>query len=345
MAYTLKSEASKLKEGVVFDPLIFLVDRILYSAISMHASDIHLEQRSTDMRVRYRIDGILYDQDAVNQEQSFAILSRLKILASLDIAQKRLPQDGKFLVNFSSRDIDLRVSTFPSIYGEKMVIRILDRCHSFLSLEKLGFSKNVFEKVTKLINLPHGLFIVTGPTGSGKSTTLYAILSKLNSTERNIVTMEDPVEYHIDGITQSQIDEKSGFTFERGLRSLLRQDPDVMMVGEIRDRQTAQIAVEASLTGHLVLTTLHTKDAGGAIARLLDMGIEPFLLSASLTGVLAQRLVRKKCPQPKEHVESLRGVDRGRFGVFELLVVDDTIRRFIRDYADGTCSKMGSVVE
>jgi type II secretory ATPase GspE/PulE/Tfp pilus assembly ATPase PilB-like protein len=359
VAYLLKSEASKLKEGVVFDPLIFLVDRILYSAISMRASDIHLEQRATDMRVRYRIDGILYDQASVTGSSCPAVLSRLKILSSLDIAQKRLPQDGKFCVSFeceNRRDIDLRVSTFPSIYGEKMVIRILDRNHNFLSLENLGFSQDIFKKVTNLMKLSHGFFIVTGPTGSGKSTTLYAILSKLNTTERNIVTMEDPVEYHIDGITQSQIDEKSGFTFERGLRSLLRQDPDVIMVGEIRDRQTAQISVEAALTGHLVFTTLHTKNAIGAVTRLLDMGIEPFLLASSLSGVLAQKLVRKKCPRCRDtdasRCEFCAGLGhRGRSGVFELLVVDDHTRSFIRGYADmgghasGTCSKMGSVVE
>lgn len=336
-------------------PIIFLVDQILYRAVDMQASDIHIEpHRSKGIRVRYRIDGVLYDQDPVSIDQGSAVLSRLKVLSSLDIAQSRVPQDGKLIVRFEPggssdsvpRNIDLRVSTFPSIYGEKMVIRILDRDPNYISLSSLGCSESVLEGLHKLIAKPHGFFLVTGPTGSGKTTTLYAILSKLNKPERNIVTMEDPVEYHIDGITQSQVNPRAGFTFDVGLRALLRQDPDVAMVGEIRDRKTAQIAAEAAITGHLVLSTLHTNDSFGAVTRLVDMGIEPFLITASLTGVVAQRLVRLLCSECKRKARgcsSCRGLGyNGRVGIFELLVVDDCMRRMIvngcddvelRDYA------------
>ena len=310
--YLLKSKETKLKQGISEDSIVDLVDSVLYKAIDLQASDIHLEPSSQQMRIRYRIDGILYNQKPVSCEQSLLALSRLKVLTSLDIAERRIPQDGKLIVNFcldstnndvlEIRKIDLRVSTFPTTYGEKMVVRILDQSQQNVSLDTLGCSEYVFDKVSKLIERPHGFFLVTGPTGSGKTTTLYSILSKLNKSERNIVTMEDPVEYHIDGITQSQINEKAGFTFEKGLRSLLRQDPDVEMVGEIRDKQTAQIAIESALTGHFVLSSLHTNDSVGAVTRLIDMGIEPFLITASLTGVLAQRLSRKLCSYCKESV-------------------------------------------
>ena len=303
MFYELKKNKGN---GIDYDPIIFLVDRILYDAIEMGASDIHLEQTRKSMRLRFRVDGILYDQQTISSDQSNFVLSRLKILASLDIAQKRLPQDGKFSLIFKSehveKDIDLRISTFPCLYGEKVVVRILDRRKSSIALEKLGLSDLLLKKIEDCIQRQNGFFLATGPTGSGKTTTLYAILSKLNKPERNIITMEDPVEYHIDGITQSQIDEKSGFTFERGLRSLLRQDPDVAMIGEIRDRKSAQISVEAALTGHIVLSTLHTNNAFGAVTRLIDMGIKPFLLKSSLVGVLAQRLVRLLCRHCKYEV-------------------------------------------
>lgn len=332
-----------------------MVDSLLYKAIQIAASDIHLEQNQDDMRARFRIDGILYDQEPISFEQKLPVLSRLKILSGLDIAEKRIPQDGKFRVKILSKNkghvIDLRISTFPSIYGEKMVIRILDRSLNCITMDSLGFSPETLKTLYGLIQRPHGFFLVTGPTGSGKTTTLYAILSYLNDSSRNIVTMEDPVEYNLDGITQSQINLKAGFNFENGLRSMLRQDPDVLMVGEIRDKQTAQIAIEAALTGHLVLSTLHTNDSAGAITRLIDMGVEPFLINAALSGILAQRLVRKLCNSCKKAIDfdpktcqaiknknlkkifTAQGCPecmnlgyKGRTGVFELLVIKDNIR-------------------
>ncbi len=360
--YVLKSQDAKVRDGIFQDPIIILVDQILYKAVSMRASDIHLEPLPYHLRLRYRIDGVLYDQEPIPLQQSSLILSRLKILSSLDIAQRRIPQDGKLILRFISddssfdREIDLRISTFPCVHGEKLVIRILDRLRQSLSLETLGCDEDTLKTIRSLISRPHGFFLVTGPTGSGKTTTLYAILSRLNQPGRNIVTMEDPVEYHLDGITQSQINEKVGFTFEMGLRALLRQDPDVAMVGEIRDRQTAQTAIEAALTGHVVLSTLHTNDSVGALTRLIDMKVEPFLITASLTGVLAQRLVRLLCPACKRKValseRELRLVKKqswdlqfswkangcskcfhlgykGRIGIFELLKVDDQIRDLI----------------
>jgi len=369
--YTLFSQAEKLRRNIVEDPVVFMIDLLLYQAIHIRASDIHLQPDETSMVVRYRIDGVLYDQCLIEGEQKNTVLSRLKILANLDIAERRIPQDGKFKIFVHDGDngcedkntnkdrmglIDFRVSTFPSIYGEKMVIRILDRSHNLLDLETLGFNEIVSRRIHELINQPHGFFLVTGPTGSGKTTTLYAILSQLNSPERNIVTMEDPVEYDLPGITQSQINIKAGFTFETGLRALLRQDPDVIMIGEIRDKITAQIAIESSLTGHLVLSTLHTNDAPSAITRLIEMGVEPFLINASLSGVLAQRLVRKLCSSCKQQIDLDTGTQdllarhgltceaifkpvgcprcfnlgyRGRVGIFELLSIDDHVRELI----------------
>ncbi|MCK4651151.1 type II/IV secretion system protein [Candidatus Babeliales bacterium] len=355
--YDLLSKEEKIKRGITDDTIVSLVDAILYSAINIGASDIHLEQNNNKMRVRYRVDGMLYDQNSIDFDNRLAVLSRLKILSSLDISEKRIPQDGKLRVKVSgSEPVDLRFSTFPSIYGEKMVIRILDREKNCLELESLGFNPKVLDEINGIIRRPHGFFLVTGPTGSGKTTTLYAILSKLNEASRNIVTMEDPVEYDLSGITQSQINPKAGFTFQKGLRSILRQDPDIVMVGEIRDRQTAQIAIEAALTGHLVLSTLHTNDSASAITRLIDMGVEPFLINASVCAILAQRLVRKLCKHCKEEVEfgqaeqlklkektfpikkvfKPNGCDncfnlghKGRTGVFELLTINDGIRDLI----------------
>lgn len=356
--YQLRNQEEKLRQGVVEDPIVALVDMILYNAIVAQASDIHLEPRENDMRVRYRIDGVLYDQESIAFVQQSLVISRLKILAALDIAQRRIPQDGKVRIIISDSLIDLRVSTFPSIYGEKMVVRILDRSRNCLDVEELGFSSNTQKKINDLIGRQHGFFLVTGPTGSGKTTTLYAVLSKLNDSKRNIVTMEDPVEYNLDGITQSQVNLKSGFNFENGLRSIVRQDPDVIMIGEIRDKPTVQIAIEAALTGHVVLSTLHTTDASGALTRLIDMGVEPFLINASLTGVLAQRLVRRLCEQCKEEMTvdkqqqeileryglkikklyKARGCRacfnlgyKGREAVSELLVMNDELRKLIME--------------
>jgi len=368
--YHLRSKEEKIRQQINDDPAVYFVDSLLHNAIEVGASDIHLELTTEYMRVRYRIDGILYDQELIDLSYSSSILSRLKILSSIDIAQKRVPQDGKIRVSVDKNNhlIDLRVSTFPSIYGEKMVIRILDRAQSFKELESLGLKPDVLEKLNSLIKRPYGFFLVTGPTGSGKTTTLYSVLSKLNDSQRNIVTMEDPVEYNLDGITQSQINSKAGFTFEKGLRSILRQDPDVIMVGEIRDRQTAQIAIEAALTGHLVFSTLHTNDAASAVTRLIEMGIESFLISASLVGVLAQRLVRKLCNKCKQQVslnvqeQEVLGKQKskkvyghkgckscfnlgykGRIGIFELLVVDDLIRDLILNKTSVDAIRLKSV--
>lgn len=384
--YLLLSPEQKIKERRLDDEVVDLVDTLLYKAIDAHASDIHLQPDGGQLRVRYRIDGVLHDQDPIPFLTSLQVLSRIKVLSHLDIAEKRFPQDGKFSVlvqryqtndqkNFAE-SIDLRVSTFPSTYGEKIVVRILDRATNLLQLESLGFSNELFEFIQQFMSKQHGFFLVTGPTGSGKTTTLYAMLSTLNRNEKNIVTMEDPVEYDLQGITQSQINLKTGFNFENGLRSMLRQDPDIIMIGEIRDRPTVQMAIESALTGHLVLSTLHTNDATGALTRLLDMGVEPFLINATLTGVLAQRLARKLCAHCKK--EELLSPDeqsflqryganikkaykpqgcskcfnvgyKGRVGIFEFLVLDDQVRQLvmekksseiIRDYAVSSGMKL-----
>ncbi len=293
--------------------VITLVDELLSSALHASASDIHLEPTETILRVRFRINGTLYDHNTIAIDWMHAVVSRLKVLAQLDIAQQRIPQDGKLQLAIRMQDtkmrlFDLRVATFPSIHGEKIVIRILDRAHSETPLASLGFSSAITESINSFLSRASGFFLVTGPTGSGKTTTLYAMLGQLNSAERNIMTMEDPVEYHLAGITQSQVNVKAGFSFENGLRAMLRQDPDVIMIGEIRDKETVHMALQASLTGHVVMSTLHTNSAIGAIARLLDMGIEPYLINASLTMVLAQRLVRILCGACKvvSHVDSAR---------------------------------------
>jgi type II secretory ATPase GspE/PulE/Tfp pilus assembly ATPase PilB-like protein len=345
MRYELHEPRASGYKGVIDEnSAVFLADSILYKAILMKASDIHLEPSSFRMRVRYRIDGILYDQKSTGKNIGEQVVSRIKILSSLNIAQRRLPQDGKLMI-FCDRDIDLRISTFPTIFGEKMVIRILDRGERRISLESLGCSRAVLDGIMNIIKNNKRLFLVAGPTGSGKTTTLYAILSKLPVSEQNIVTLEDPVEYEIDGVTQSEVDEKIGFRFENGLRSLLRQDPDVLMVGEIRDRATAQIAVEAALTGHFVLSTLHTNDAVGAVVRLIDMGIEPFLLAGALSGVLAQTLVRRKCRlcDAKGCGKCFQLGHHGRTGLFELLHVDDKFRSLISRRA--SISEMQSYAE
>lgn len=337
--------------------IIVKVNELVKQAITRNASDVHLESTAQGLRVRYRIDGILYDIQTFDKTLGLQILSRVKILAHINIAEKRIPQDGKFtLQNSSSKHVDLRVSTFPSVYGEKAVIRILDKSEHTIELETLGLQPAIMNVFKELIQRSHGFFLTTGPTGSGKTTTLYAALSLLHSPEKNIITLEDPVEYTIDGITQGQIHPEAGFTFERGIRSLLRQDPDIAMIGEIRDKQTARIAIEAALTGHLVISTLHTNDACSSIMRLMDMGIEPFLINASLTGVLAQRLIRKICNNCKEekvpNAQELQLLEKfsltfsklfygagcancfnlgykGRIGIFELLPITNDIRSLI----------------
>ena len=287
--------------------IVEIVNSLISDAIEHQASDIHLESQQNALRVRWRIDGVLYDKEPIESFFMAQVLSRIKVLAHIDITEKRIPHDGKFKVLFNGQEIDLRISSFPSIHGEKIVIRILDRAHHMIALDKLGFSDAMLDTFKTLLSRSSGFFLVSGPTGSGKTTTLYAALSALNSPEKNIITLEDPVEYSLEGITQSQIHPEAGFTFEKGIRSLLRQDPDVVMIGEIRDRQTAQVAIEASLTGHVVLSTIHTNDAPTVIMRLIDMGIEPFLVNAAVSGVLAQRLARTICPACKTQIEPTDG--------------------------------------
>jgi len=329
--------------------IIKLVDAFLGEALEARASDIHLEPDGEQTRVRFRIDGILHEVKLLPVGLHEALCSRIKIMAKLDITEHRLPQDGHIPLALNGRTVDLRISTYPTVSGENVVIRLLDQSATALHLGDLGFSAEALSQFQRLIEHPHGMLLVTGPTGSGKTTTLYAALAQINSMTKNIMTIEDPVEYHVPLLRQTQISLKAGVTFATGLRSLLRQDPDVIMVGEIRDEETAQISMHAALTGHLVLSTLHTNDAAGAVARLLDMHVEPYLLSSTLLGVIAQRLVRRICPHCQEgsrpspelrqRIPELtvlyrgRGCRRcrqtgfvGRVGVFELLVVSELMK-------------------
>ena len=290
----------QLVESSEEGPVIKLVNLMLVQAIKDRASDIHIEPFEKQLRLRYRVDGVLYDSAAPPKGLQPAISSRIKIMANLDIAERRLPQDGRFRIKLAGREVDLRVSILPTIHGEKIVMRVLDKGNLNMNLESLGLAPDELQKFKNAIDAPHGMILMTGPTGSGKTSTLYAVLTQLNTSDVNIVTVEDPVEYQMLGVNQVQVKPEVGLTFAGGLRSILRQDPDIVMVGEIRDSETADIAVKAALTGHLVLSTLHTNDAPGAIARLVDMGIEPFLVSSSVLMVCAQRLVRKICPHCKE---------------------------------------------
>ena len=337
-------------------PIISMVDNLLAHAIIKSASDIHFEPLEYHMRVRLRIDGVLYDHDPVNQKVMQQLIARLKVMAAINIAEKRVPQDGKFRIKRDGVEVDLRVSTFPTIYGEKIVVRILNSLDYTANLNALGFNQMMADQIRALLCQSNGFFLVSGPTGSGKTTTLYASLAQLSTTEKNIVTLEDPVEYCVPGVCQSQIHPDAGFTFEKGIRSLLRQDPDVVMVGEIRDKQTAGIAIEAALTGHLVLSTIHTNDAPSVIMRLMDMGIEPFLINAAVSGVLAQRLARRICEHckieraptsqenailekyniPLKNVFSGTGCNqcaqlgtKGRIGIFEFLLITDHLRALV----------------
>lgn len=348
-------------------PIIRYVNTLIFRAASQRASDIHIEPFETNLKVRFRVDGVLHDVDVEDKQFQAAILSRVKVMANLDIAEKRLPQDGRIGIRIAGQDVDIRVSTVPTRYGERIVMRLLDKGNTVIGLGMLGLSRRNEIEIDKIIRKTHGIFLVTGPTGSGKTTTLYACLSSINSVDKNILTVEDPIEYEVAGIGQMQVNPKIDFTFANGLRSILRQDPDVIMVGEIRDLETAEIAIQASLTGHLVFSTLHTNDAPGAITRLVDMGVEPFLISSSLLAVLAQRLVRRLCSQCRESYEispeqcrelsldysSLRskiiyrprdgGCDRcqttgykGRCGIHELLIIDDAVRSQIMTRANAT---------
>ncbi len=316
-------------------PIIRMLNALLTQAARDGASDIHIEPYERHSSVRFRVDGSLRDVVQPNRALHAALISRLKIMADLDIAEKRLPQDGRISLRIGTRGVDVRVSTLPSAHGERAVLRLLDKSGGKLSLESVGMQGDVLARFEHLVAQPHGIILVTGPTGSGKTTTLYAALQKLDTRRQNIMTVEDPIEYELAGVGQTQVNAKIDLDFAKALRAILRQDPDVIMIGEIRDFETAQIAIQASLTGHLVLATLHTNDAASAVTRLTDMGIEPFLLSSSLLGVLAQRLLRKLCTtcHGKGCGECGQTGYLGRTGVFELLVTDDPIRAQIHHQA------------
>jgi len=331
-------------------PVIRLVNAMIAQAVEKRASDIHLEPFEKEFRVRFRVDGVLYNQDSPPRELKAAMISRVKLMAKLNIAERRLPQDGRIKVKTLGREVDLRVSTLPTLYGESVVMRLLDRsAGDFYDLGRLGFDTHMLDRMEHYTALPHGIFLVTGPTGSGKSTTLYSALKRINQADKKIITIEDPVEYQMDGINQIHVNPQIGLTFASGLRHIVRQDPDVIMVGEIRDRETADIAIRSSLTGHFVFSTLHTNDAPSAITRLTDMGVENYLITSSMVAVLAQRLVRVICPHCKQPagarlsplgdmVNCFRGAgcDRcfgsgysGRVGIFELMELNDEIRKLI----------------
>ncbi|AXE29192.1 type II secretion system protein GspE [Chromobacterium phragmitis] len=333
-------------------PIIRMINALLTQALRDGASDIHIEAFEDRSTVRFRLDGTLRDVVSPHRALHAAMVSRIKIMANLDIAEKRIPQDGRISLRLGGRPVDVRVSTLPTSHGERVVLRLLDKENAKLDLATLGMAADTLASVDKLIRQPHGILLVTGPTGSGKTTTLYAALSRLDANHTNIMTVEDPVEYHLDGVGQTQVNARIDMTFAKALRAILRQDPDVVMIGEIRDLETAQIAVQASLTGHLVLATLHTNDAASAVTRLTDMGVEPFLLASSLLGVMAQRLVRRVCPQCKApHPVPLEDDPKaihyrpvgcpacgqsgykGRYGIYELMLIDDAMQRLIHDRA------------
>ncbi len=348
------AEVVDLRESADDAPVIRLVNQIIAQAVEQGASDVHLEPNGTDLRVRFRIDGVLVESATVQRRMVLGVISRVKIMSDLDISERRIPQDGRVGLSIDGHHIDLRVVTLPSVHGESVVMRILDKDSVVMSLEKLGMAPPEHDRFERAFRQAYGAVLVTGPTGSGKSTTLYAALSTLNSIEKNIITIEDPVEYQLDGITQVQVNARAGLHFHTGLRSMMRADPDIIMVGEIRDRETAQIAIESALTGHLVLSTLHTNDAASAITRLVEMGIEPFLVSSAIDCVVAQRLARTLCQHCKERqiitsdvlrangirsqfdmeAYSSRGCPRcsqagykGRIGLYEVMTVTDEIRK------------------
>lgn len=338
-------------------PVIKLVNHILSQAVHYKASDIHIEPYQQELKIRFRMDGVLYDNLSLPKKLHPAVVSRVKILASLNIAEKRIPQDGRINIRIGEREVDLRVSSLPTAFGERLVLRLLEKDVRVLNLQEIGLSLEHVDLFQRLIRISHGIILVTGPTGSGKTTTLYSALSEINTSDKNILTIEDPVEYQLDGIGQMQVNSKIGLSFANGLRSMVRQDPDVILVGEIRDQETAEIAIQAALTGHLVFSTLHTNDSAGAITRLIDMGIEPFLVSSSVQAIMAQRLVRRLCPLCKEAYSpselEIRELDpgakglegmffrpvgcdhclqtgfKGRTGIFEFLRVTETIQSLL----------------
>jgi general secretion pathway protein E len=365
-------EVEDLLDDASEAPVIKLVNLFLSQAIRARASDIHIEPYQKEVNIRYRVDGVLYNMHTLPRRFQSAITSRVKIMAKLDIAEKRLPQDGRIMIKIADKDVDIRVSVIPTTFGERIVLRLLDKRSIFFSLEEIGLSKDKLKVMNRLIRGANGIILVTGPTGSGKTTTLYASLDKINSPDKNIITIEDPVEYQLQGIGQIQINPKIGLTFANGLRSIVRQDPDVILVGEVRDFETAEISIHAALTGHLVFSTLHTNDAPGAITRLIDMGIEPFLVASSVVAIIAQRLVRVICPACKGPYKPERALlqelglapsrsnkrtfyrgsgcpeclgtgYRGRTGIYEILMVDDAIRGLVLKTSDSVTIKTEGV--
>jgi general secretion pathway protein E len=363
-----EEDVDHLRDMASEAPVIRLVNLIITRAIETRASDIHFEPFEEQFRVRYRVDGVLHDVESPPKRFQAAIVSRVKIMAKLNIAERRLPQDGRIMLRVKGKEIDFRVSSIPTIHGESIVLRILDKSSILLDIEKLGFPKDTLEGFNALIQRPHGIILVTGPTGSGKTTTLYCALGKINSPEKKIITVEDPVEYQLRGINQIQVKPSIGLTFSNALRSIVRQDPDVILIGEIRDSETAEIAIHAALTGHLVLSTLHTNDAPSAITRLIDMGMEDYLLSSTIIGILAQRLVRIACPFCQEpyspnpailremrvdvqnlsdlNITDVKGCEKcahtgywGRSGIFEFLPITDQIQRLILEKRDSNIIK------
>jgi general secretion pathway protein E len=351
----MSEDLEHLRDMASEAPVIRLVNAIIASAVEKRASDIHLEPFEKEFRIRYRVDGVLYNQDPPPRELKAAMISRVKLMAKLNIAERRLPQDGRIKIKTLGREVDLRVSTLPTLYGESVVMRLLDRsAGDFYDLGRLGFDNYMLGRMEYYTSLPHGIFLVTGPTGSGKSTTLYSALKRINLSDKKIITIEDPVEYQMDGINQLHVNTQIGLTFASGLRHIVRQDPDVIMVGEIRDRETADIAIRSSLTGHFVFSTLHTNDAPSAITRLTDMGMENYLITSSVVAVLAQRLVRVICEHCKAESGTRiapdgntvvcyagRGCEQcfgsgysGRVGIFELMELGDEIRQLIMKNAD-----------
>lgn len=359
-----EEDVAHLRDMASEVPVIRLVNQMLVRALESRASDVHIEPFENQLKVRYRIDGILHEIEAPPRQLKAAVISRLKVLAQLNIAERRLPQDGRIKIRLAGKDVDLRIATVPTLYGESVVIRLLERGQIFTELESLGFPSAILQQFNDMISKPHGMILVTGPTGSGKTTTLYGALQKINDPGKKIITIEDPVEYQLGGVNQIHVKPQIGLTFANGLRSIVRQDPDVIMVGEIRDAETAEIAVQAALTGHLVFSTLHTNDASGAISRLLEMGVQDYLLSSSLLGVLAQRLVRRLCMTCRKEVPFSASEDHypelnpqlggapktvweavgcnscsgtgylGRVGIFELLAATPAICKIIVQRAD-----------
>jgi general secretion pathway protein E len=368
VASELAQEPRDLLESDDAAPIIKLVNGLLSQAVKDRASDIHIEPFETDLVVRFRVDGMMYDVISPPKRFQAAITSRVKVMSGLNIAEKRLPQDGRIRLRIAGRDIDVRVSVIPTAFGERIVLRLLDQAQNLVDLEldRLGFAGENLRRLNRLIRQSHGIILVTGPTGSGKTTSLYACMKQINSPDKNIITIEDPIEYQLHGIGQMQVNPKIELTFASGLRSILRQDPNVIMVGEIRDSETAEIAIHAALTGHLVFSTLHTNDSFGALTRLVDMGIEPFLVSSSILTVIAQRLVRILCPQCREEYaptpeelarigmqprdvnrpiyrasangcRNCRGTGyRGRIAIHELMMVDDEVRSLVMKSADAS---------